>query len=94
MPKLSRKDDKNTTGGKILKGAESVFAVGKPVGLHVSEISPHKPKPKEKPHKSAKTTEGSPTVFVEGKPVLYLGSGNDCKHKIVEGADTVFVEGN
>ena len=54
MPKLSRKDDKNTTGGKILKGAESVFAVGKPVGLHVSEISPHKPKPKEKPHKSGK----------------------------------------
>jgi|TARA_Y100000389_G_scaffold23781_2_gene20460 uncharacterized Zn-binding protein involved in type VI secretion len=91
MAKLSRKGDKNTTGGKILKGSETVFAEGKPVGLHISEISPHDPKPNEKPHKNAKTTEGSPTVFCEGKPVLRVGSGNDCKHKIVEGAETVFV---
>ncbi len=48
MAKLSRKGDKNTTGGKIKKGAGTVFAEGKPVGLHVSEITPHKPKPKEK----------------------------------------------
>lgn len=94
MPKLSRKDDKNTTGGKIIKGASTVFATGKPVGLHVSEITPHKPKPKEKPHKAAKTTEGSATVFCEGKPVLFLGAGNDCKHKIVEGSETVFVQGS
>ena len=91
MAKLSRKGDKNTTGGKIKKGAGTVFAEGKPVGLHVSEITPHKPKPKEKPHKAAKTTEGSPTVFCEGKPVLRVGSGNDCGHKIVDGCATVFV---
>ena len=94
MPKLSRKDDKNTKGGKIIKGADTVFADKKQVGLHISGITPHDPKPKEKPHKSAKTTEGSPTVFVEKKPVLYLGAGNDCKHKIVEGSETVFVQGS
>lgn len=92
MPKLSRKGDKNTTGGKIMRGAKTVFANNKPVGLHVSEISPHQPfgKP-HPPHKNAKTTEGSPTVFAEGDPVLREGSKNSCGHKIIEGSDNVFV---
>lgn len=90
MAKLSRKGDKNTTGGKIVNGAGTVFCNGKPVGLHVSEITPHKPKPNKMPHKKAKTTDGSPTVFCEGKPVLRVGSGNSCGHKIVEGSANVF----
>ena len=95
MAKLSRKGDQNDAGGKIKRGASTVFANGKPVGLRVSEITPHKPfKPtkKHKPHKAAKTTEGSPTVFAEGVAVLRVGSGNDCKsHKISEGSPDVFV---
>jgi uncharacterized Zn-binding protein involved in type VI secretion len=93
MPKLSRKDDTNTEGGKIKRGAGTVFANGKPVGLHVSEITPHKPfgKKPHPPHKAAKTTEGSPTVFAEGEPVLRVGSGNTCGHKIKEGSPDVFV---
>ena len=43
MAKLSRKGDKNDAGGAIKRGASTVFANGKPVGLHVSEITPHKP---------------------------------------------------
>lgn len=90
MPKLSRKGDKNTTGGKIVRGAGTVFANGKPVGLHTSEITPHDPKKNQKPHNAAKTTEGSPTVFAENCPVLRVGSSNTCGHKIVEGSDNVF----
>ena len=49
MAKLSRKGDQNDAGGKIKRGASTVFANGKPVGLHVSEITPHKPfKPTKK----------------------------------------------
>lgn len=88
--KLSRKGDKNTTGGKIVRGAGTVFCNGKPVGLHVSPITPHDPK-KKSPHKTAKTTEGSPTVFAENCPVLRVTSSNTCGHKIVEGSDNVFV---
>lgn len=93
MPKLSRKGDKNTTGGKIIRGAGTVYANGIQVGLHVSEITPHEPfkKKAHPPHKAAKTTEGSPTVFAEGDPVLRVGSGNTCGHKIVEGSENVFV---
>ena len=91
MPQLSRQGDANTTGGKIVRGAGTVYANGIPVGLHVSEITPHAPwgKP-HRPHHAAKTTEGSPSVFCEGDPVLRVGSGNTCGHKIVEGSDNVF----
>lgn len=87
MPKLSRKGDQNPAGGKIIRGAATVFANGIPVGLHVSDITPHG----SGKHASAKTTEGSPTVFAEGVPVLRVGSGNDCGHSISQGSDNVFV---
>jgi uncharacterized Zn-binding protein involved in type VI secretion len=92
MPQLSRKGDQNTTGGQIVRGAGTVFCNGIPVGLHVSLITPHAPygrKP-HPPHKAAKTTEGSPTVFCEGDPVLRVGSGNTCGHRIVQGSDNVY----
>lgn len=92
MAQLSRKGDANTTGGKIVRGAGTVFANGIPVGLHVSDITPHAPwgKP-HPPHKAAKTTDGSPTVICEGVPVLKVGSGNTCGHKIVQGSPDVNV---
>lgn len=92
MAQLSRKGDANQTGGKIVRGAEHVFVNGIPVGLHTSKITPHAPwgKP-HPPHASATTTEGSPTVFAEGAPVLRVGSGNSCGHSIVEGSANVFV---
>lgn len=92
MAKLSRVGDKNQTGGAIIRGAGTVFANGIKVGLHVSKITPHAPwgKP-HPPHDQATTTEGSPTVFAEGDPVLRVGSGNSCGHSIVEGSDNVFV---
>ena len=92
MAQLSRKGDANTTGGKIIRGAGTVFANGIPVGLHVSDITPHAPwgKP-HPPHKAAKTTDGSPTVICEGVPVLRVGSGNTCGHKIVQGSPDVNV---
>ncbi len=86
--KLSRVGDTNDVGGKILNGASTVFANSVSVGLHVSGISPH---PKGDKHKQAKTTEGSPTVFAEGKPVLRVGSGNTCGHKITQGSPNVYV---
>lgn len=89
MPKLSRKGDKNSQAGEIVNGAGTVFANGKPVGLHTSDITKHRPNRGK--HKNAKTTEGSPTVFAEGKPVLRVGSSTTCGHEIVEGSDNIFV---
>jgi uncharacterized Zn-binding protein involved in type VI secretion len=91
MAALSRKGDSNTTGGRILRGAGTVFSNGIAVGLHVSGISPHAPwgKP-HPPHDAPNTTDGSPTVFAEGCPVLRVGSGNTCGHTIIQGSENVF----
>lgn len=92
MAQLSRMGDANTTGGKIIRGAGTVFVNGIAVGLHVSDITPHAPYGRpHPPHKAAKTTDGSPTVICEGVPVLRVGSGNTCGHKIVQGSPDVNV---
>lgn len=91
MPNLSRFGDQNNAGGKIMRGANTVFANGIAVGLHVSQITPHRPfGPPHPPHRAAKTTEGSPTVFCEGVPVLRVTSGNTCGHRIVQGSPNIF----
>jgi uncharacterized Zn-binding protein involved in type VI secretion len=92
MAALSRVGDTNQPGGAIVRGAGTVFSNGIKVGLHVSPITPHAPwgKP-HPPHASATTTDGSPTVFAEGAPVLRVGSGNSCGHSIVQGSPDVFV---
>ena len=92
MAALSRKGDTNQVGGAIMRGAGSVFCNGIPVGLHVSQITPHAPwgRP-HPPHDAAKTTSASPTVFAEGVPVLKVGSGNSCGHSIVQGSPNVNV---
>jgi uncharacterized Zn-binding protein involved in type VI secretion len=91
MAALSRVGDTNQPGGAIMRGAGTVFANGIKVGLHVSQITPHAPfgRP-HPPHNAAKTTDGSPTVFAEGDPVLRVGSGNTCGHSIVQGSPDVF----
>jgi uncharacterized Zn-binding protein involved in type VI secretion len=92
MAQLSRQGDANQAGGKIIRGAGTVFANGIAVGLHVSQLTSHAPwgKP-HPPHEAASTTEGSPTVFAESVPVLRVGSGNTCGHSIVDGSPDVFV---
>ena len=91
MAQLSRKGDTNQPGGAIMRGAGTVFANGIAVGLHVSQISAHAPYgDPHPPHAAATTTEGSPSVFAEGSPVLRVGSGNTCGHSIVQGSPDVF----
>jgi uncharacterized Zn-binding protein involved in type VI secretion len=85
---LSRLGDKNQVGGAIMRGASSVVCNGIPVGLHVSQITPH---PKGSLHAKAVTTTASPDVVCEGSPVLRITSGNSCGHSIVQGSNDVVV---
>jgi len=92
MAALSRKGDTNQTGGQIIRGASTVIANGIPVGLHVSQMTPHAPwGSPHPPHQAPTTTDGSPTVIAEGSPVLRIGSGNTCGHSIVQGSPDIFV---
>jgi len=87
---VSRLGDINSVGGKILRGARSVFVSGLPAGLNISPISPHLPwgKP-HPPHAVSLTITGSPTVFCEYSPLLRIGSSTTCGHSIVQGSLTV-----
>ena len=89
MPAVSRFGDKNDGGGAIMRGASTVFCNGIPVGLHVSQLTPHGKK--KGFHPAEVTTAGSPTVFAEGSQVLRVGSGNTNGHKIIEGSKNTFV---
>lgn len=88
MAKLSRVGDLNNKGGKIIKGAKTVFANGIPVGLHVSPITPHPSGPK---HAAAVTVTASPTVFAENLPVLRVGSKDSCGDTTVQGSPNIDV---
>lgn len=88
MAKLSRMGDLNNKGGKIIRGAKTVFANGIPIGLHVSPILPHPAGPK---HKKAVTITASPTVFAEGVPVLRTGSIDSCGDVTITGSPDVNV---
>lgn len=80
--------DLNNKGGKISRGAKTVFANGVPVGLHVSPILPHPAGPQ---HKTAVTVTASPTVFVEGVQVLRVGTVDSCGDTTVQGSPNINV---
>lgn len=91
VPKpLSRVGDMNQAGGKILRGAKTVFATYLPVGIQPSPISPHPPF--DHLHSVATTLPiNAPTVFVEGFPVIRVGTLCSCGHPIAQGSLTVLV---
>lgn len=87
MAGISRVGDTNQVGGQLLRGAETVFVNGKPVALHVSDITSHANH--KGPHKSSRTTSGSPSVFCEGAALVRVGSTTTCGHLIIVGSEDV-----
>ena len=90
MPSLSRQNDQNTVGGKILRGSQTVLVDNVPAGLHISKISSHSPfgNP-HPPHEASTTTNGSAAILIDNVPVLMVGSGTTCGHSIASGSPTV-----
>ena len=90
MPSLSRQNDQNNVGGKILRGSQTVLVDNVPAGLHISKISSLSPycKP-HPPHEASTTTNGSSAILIDNVPVLMVGSGTTCGHNIASGSPTV-----
>jgi len=70
MAKLSRKGDANAVGGKIVRGASTVFANGIQVGLHVSDITKH---PGGGKHNAAKLQKAVRLSLLKASPFYELG---------------------
>lgn len=88
MPNICRIGDTNQAKGAIVNGASTVFANGVLLGLQGSTLSPHG----KGPHSRASVSNGSPTVFADGKPVARVTSGNSCGHSMSQGSPDVFAE--
>jgi uncharacterized Zn-binding protein involved in type VI secretion len=90
MPRLSRQNDQNNVGGKIIRGSQTVLVDNIPAGLHVSKITPHKPF--DPPHLASTTTTGSNYILIDYVPVLMVGSSTSCGHSIATGSPTVEIK--
>ena len=69
----------------INTGALSVNVEGMPISVTGDQVSPHG----EPPHASSFVTNGSSTVFAEGRPITLVGSATTCGHPIIFGSATV-----
>jgi len=101
MTNASRQGDIDSGEGKIVNGAATVFINGQPAGLHISTLTTHSG---SQPividefgyteygggNEGAVTTEGSPSVFIEGQQLLRIGSSTSCNHVIISGSPDVF----
>lgn len=94
MPGAVRIGDPNSAGGiAVGAGAPSVKINGRSACTPGTSVTPHPccPLPGCKKHCAARTTLGSRSVFVEGKPLIYVGSPDSCGHARALGSNDVFV---
>ena len=86
---ISRVGDRNSAGGRLLRGSNTVFLDGRPVALHVSPLTSHPPFKGRHVH-SYTVSDGESTLFIDGCPVVHVGMQTSCGHPIVEGSGTTF----
>lgn len=92
MPAVQRKGDPNGAGGIITSGDNSVLVNGRPIATPNLSVTPHPPcGPRAPQHCVARTTGGSRSVRVNGKPVLMTGDKDTCSHSRSGGSPNVRV---
>lgn len=91
MPKVVRQGDRNSAGGRVIKGSSSFLVDNKPISINGSPVSPHKPCPEDKKHCHAKTSEGTHSFIVDGIPVNIVGDHDTCGHARIEGSSTFII---
>lgn len=85
MPKVQRKGDPDTGGGRITTGIASVRTNGIPTATINMSVSGHG----KKSHSSPKTAGGVPTVKVEGMAISVTGDSDTCGHTRTDGSPDV-----
>ena len=94
MPGVQRKGDFNYFGGIITKGDNSVLINGRPAAYPNILVTPHPPCPFSLIHCAAVTRGGSPSVFVNKRPLLTSGDKDLCGDgRFVSGSRDVMAVG-
>lgn len=94
MPGAVRIGDPNNAGGiAVGAGASSVRINGRSACIPATSVTPHPccGAPGCAMHCVARTTIGSSSVRVEGKPLIYVGSPDTCGHSRALGSRDVII---
>ena len=93
MPGAVRQGDPNSAGGIAKGGATTVKINGRNAMTPGQSVTPHPccGLPGCAKHCAARTTIGSTTVYVEGKPLVYVGSPDTCGHSRALGSRDVII---
>ncbi len=87
MKPVCKLGDINAGLGRTIATSKTVLVNGLPAALMGDILTPHIKGPK---HAVSKIVTGSPTVFVEGRPLARVGSITSCKHRMITGSFNVF----
>ena len=91
---IQRVGDRNTAGGVILNGDDSVLINGRAVAVRGAKVSPHPccgHKGCPPTHCNAKTQATESTVLVNGVPLILADDTDTCDHPRVSGSPDVTV---
>lgn len=94
MPAVQRVGDRNSAGGVITTGDDTVLINGRAVAIQGSSVSPHPccgQRGCPPTHCNAKTQATTSTVLVNGKPVIFTDDKDTCGHPRVSGSPDVIV---
>lgn len=93
MPGAVRQGDTNSAGGVAKGGASSVKINGRNAMTPGQSVTPHPCCGARgcNKHCNARTGRGSSKVFVEGRPLVYVGSSDSCGHSRALGSSNVTV---
>jgi uncharacterized Zn-binding protein involved in type VI secretion len=91
MLRVVREGDRNSAGGRVVKGNPNFLVDNRPVSVDGCPVSPHRPCPEDSKHCHAKTANGTPTFLVDNIPVNVIGSIDTCGHPRVEGSPTFII---
>lgn len=94
MPAVQRVGDRNSAGGVIINGDNTVLINGRAVAVQGSSVSPHPccgQRGCPPTHCNAKTQATISTVLVNGKPVIFTDDKDTCGHARVSGSPDVIV---
>lgn len=90
MPAAQRRGDANSAGGVINGGDSTVLINGRPAATPGLSVTPHIPcSPKARIHCIAKTSGGTRSVRINGKPLILTGNKDTCGHARAGGSPNV-----
>lgn len=89
MPAASRKGDQDNGGSNVSRDvAGTVFINGIPAAVVGSMNEAH-----DDEHEASAISQGSTTVFIEGKAAARKDDPYECGHVLIEGSDNVNIGG-